>query len=135
MANKTVARDGSVDTYLAMVAPPERQADARALAAAMARVTGEQPRMWGSAIIGFGSVHYRYESGRQGDMPRLSFSPRRKELVLYGLGGTERHPDLLARLGKHRTGKGCVYVQSLAGVDAGVLDALLAAAWADRSAA
>lgn len=133
-ASKTVKTQGDVAGFLAGVEPPERRADAQALAATMARVTGAPPAMWGSAIVGFGSVHYRYDSGREGDMPRLSFSPRKKELVLYGFGGTERHADLLAALGRHRTGRDCLNIARLTDVDPTVLDALIAAAWADSSA-
>ena len=133
--NKTVVTGDDVAGFLATLEPAERRADAQALAAAMEQVTGEPPAMWGPAIIGFGSVHYRYDSGREGDMPQLSFSPRAKELVLYGLGGADRHADLLARLGKFKTGKGCLKLARLADVDAAALEALLAAGWVDRSAA
>jgi hypothetical protein len=92
----------------------------------MARATGEPPKMWGSSIVGFGRYHYRYDSGREGDAGAVGFSPRAKELVLYLAAHSERAPDLLARLGKHKEGKCCVYVKSLADVDEAVLEELLA---------
>ena len=89
--------------------------------------------MWGPSIIGFGSQHYRYESGREGDMPRIAFSPRKASLVLYVLTGARSEAALLARLGKHRTGASCLYVNRLADVDLTVLEAIAADAWARTS--
>lgn len=133
--NQTIRTGAAVDAFLAALEPPERRADAQALAAAMTSVTREPPAMWGPSIVGYGSVHYRYNSGREGDMPALSFSPRKNQLVLYGVGGAERHPDLLAGLGKHSTGKGCVNIKRMADIDPAALDTLLTAAWAARSGA
>jgi hypothetical protein len=89
--------------------------------------------MWGPSIVGFGTAHYRYESGREGDMPRIGFSPRKAGLVLYVLTGADGEAALLARLGKHTTGVSCLYVNKLADVDPTVLQAMAADAWA-RSA-
>jgi len=91
----------------------------------MQRATGEKPKMWGPSIIGFGSYHYRYESGREGDMPLAGFSPRKNATVLYGVKGSGESEALLASLGKHTTGKGCLYIRRLCDVDQKVLAALV----------
>jgi len=127
--NKTKETGGDVDAFLDAVADPARRADAKALCALMARATGEAPALWGG-IVGFGRCHYRYESGREGDWMVSGFAVRAKELVLYlglGAGGFD---DLLARLGKHKTGKGCLYVRSLADIDPAVLEAIVSRALA-----
>jgi hypothetical protein len=110
-----------------------RRDDAKTLVALMARVTGEEPVMWGPSIIGFGSYHYRYESGHEGDACRMGFSPRKAELVLYVLNGSPEQAAQLARLGRHKTGKSCLYVKRLADVDMAVLEELLRdqLAWMD----
>ncbi|NIJ21844.1 hypothetical protein FHS95_003555 [Sphingomonas naasensis] len=102
-----------------------RREDAKTLVELMSRISGEEPRMWGPSIIGFGSYHYRYESGHEGDACRLGFSPRKTELVLYVLNGSSAQEALLARLGKHKTGKACLYIKKLADVDMGVLEELV----------
>lgn len=124
--NKTKETQASADDFIAAVADPVRREDARVLASRMRDLTGEEPRMWGPSIVGFRSYHYRYESGREGDMPEIAFSPRAKELVLYVLGFPEQD-ELLARLGKHKTGKSCLYIKRLADVDGAVLDEIMAA--------
>jgi len=93
----------------------------------MQKATGEPARMWGPAIVGFGSYHYKYESGREGDMCKLGFASRKDAMALYGLG-IEANADLVAKLGKYKTGKGCLYIRKLDEVDAKVLKQLLAAA-------
>jgi predicted GIY-YIG superfamily endonuclease len=131
--NKTRETGGDVGAFLERVADPARRAEAKALCALMARATGETPAMWGR-IVGFGRCHYRYESGREGDWMVSGFAVRAKELVLYlglGAGGFD---DLLARLGKHKAGKGCLYLRSLADVDAVVLENLVARAHAAAAA-
>ena len=121
-ANRTVETTADVDAFLAAVEPPQRVADGRVVAALMARLSGEPPRLWGPSIIGFGQYHYRYDSGREGDMCRIGFSPRKAELVLY-LAGLD-DVDLVP-LGKHRRGKGCLYVKRLADIDMAVLEAII----------
>ncbi|WP_088182437.1 DUF1801 domain-containing protein [Sphingobium sp. Z007] len=121
-ANKTIETAADVEAFLARVEPEERQADGRAVAALMARLSGEPPAMWGPSIIGFGRYHYRYESGREGESCRIGFAPRKAELVFY-LAGLEDAD--FADLGKHRRGKGCLYVKRLAGVDIAVLEAMI----------
>tara|TARA_B100001105_G_C22043385_1_gene295013 strand:+ start:76 stop:483 length:408 start_codon:yes stop_codon:yes gene_type:complete len=122
MANKTVEGDASVTDFLSRVDPPERQDDGRTLAALMARLSGEPAKMWGPSIIGFGRYHYRYDSGREGDSLRIGFSPRKAELVLYLSGLDDSDFDAL---GKHRRGKGCLYIKRLSLVDMAVLEALI----------
>lgn len=120
--NKTMETMADVAAYLDTVEPAERQADGRMVAALMARLSGEPPRLWGPSIIGFGRYHYRYDSGREGDMCRIGFAPRKAELVFY-LAGLD-DADFMA-LGKHRRGKGCLYVKRLADIDMGALEALI----------
>jgi hypothetical protein len=128
--NRTKPTSVSVDSFIDAISDPQKREDARSLAAIMARLSAEQPYMFGSSIVGFGSYHYRYDSGREGDAPRLGFSPRAKELVVYLVDGYEQPGDLLARLGKHRIGKSCLYIKKLADVDLAVLEELLAASLA-----
>ena len=122
---KTKPNKASVDAYLDAVESPRRREDARRLLTLMRNVTGEPATMWGSSIVGFGSYHYTYASGREGDWPIVGFAPRKQNLVLYIMPGFARYDDLLARLGKHRTGKSCLYVNKLADVDLAVLEELV----------
>ena len=130
--NKTQATDASVEAFLAKVEPEQRREDGRLVAAMMARITGEPATMWGPSIIGFGTHHYRYESGREGDICRIGFSPRKAQLVFYVGAGSGRLDSLLAKLGKHSTGKGCLYIKKLADVDQATLEALISKAWAEE---
>jgi len=125
-SNKTIATASGPEAYFAAIADPARRADCEQLAAMMAQATGEPARMWGAGIVGFGSYHYRYESGREGDMCRLGFSSRKDAIALYGLG-IEENAALVAQLGKVKTGKGCLYIRKLADVDGKALAKLLAA--------
>ena len=132
--NKTKTTAVSVDSFLDAIADEAKRADAKALRAMMENISGEPAVMWGPSIVGFGHHHYKYASGREGDTARIAFSPRAKELVLYG--GFLRLPDRLARLGKYRAGKGCLYIKRLADVDLGELEAMAAEAWSrERDAA
>lgn len=123
--NKTQETDASVEAFLARVEPAEKQADARAICDLMAKVSGQPAKMWGPAIVGFGSYHYRYDSGLEGDAPRVGFSPRKAALTLYIMSG---HQDqaLMARLGKYKTGKACLYLNKLSDVDQGTLEQVIA---------
>jgi Domain of unknown function (DU1801) len=123
--NKTKPTKLSVTSYIDALADSDRRADAKALVKLMQAAAGEKPKMWGPSIIGFGSYHYKYESGREGDMPVISFSPRKTAIVLYGLTGFTEARAFLAKLGKHTTGKGCLYIKKLADVDQDVLAALV----------
>ena len=122
---KTKPTEVSVDAFLEGVADPHRREDAKRVIAMMERHSGHKPAMWGPSIIGFGRYHYKYDSGHEGDMCRIGFSPRAKELVLYVLTQAADQPALLERLGKHRTGKSCLYIKRLADVDEQVLDRLI----------
>jgi hypothetical protein len=122
--NKTKSTSASVAAFIDAIADSTRRADAKALVKMMQGAAGEKPRMWGPSIIGFGSYHYRYESGREGDMPLIGFSPRKVATVLYNLTGPDDCKVLLAKLGKHTTGKGCLYIKKLADVDQQVLRAM-----------
>ena len=126
---KTKATEVAVDEFLDNVADPQRREDGKRLRAMMERVSGEPAKMWGPSIVGFGRYHYRYDSGHEGEMARIGFSPRAKELVLYITPGTGLRQDLMDRLGKHKTGKSCLYIKRLADVDEAVLEALVVAAW------
>lgn len=128
--NKTKPTAVSVETFLESVPDASKRADALLLIDMMHRATGEKPVMWGPSIIGFGSYHYRYESGREGDSPVVGFSPRKAALVIYIVTGFDDAAPLLAKLGKHTTGKSCLYVKRLADVDQRVLRDLV-----DRSVA
>ena len=108
-------------TYLATVEPEQRRVDAHALLALMQHIAGEPPRMWGGSVIGFGDRHYRYESGRERDTFRIGFAPRKPHLVLYLGDDLESHADLLARLGPHSTGRGCLYIKQLHRIDQAVV--------------
>ena len=129
--NKTLATKASVTAFVDKIADPAKRADAKALVKLMQKATGEKPAMWGPSIVGFGSYHYVYESGREGDMPLVGFSPRKAATVLYVRAGTPGMEALLAKLGKHTAGKGCVYVKKLADVDEAVLEKLVAKCAAD----
>jgi len=121
---KTKPTPVSVADFLETVENPVRRADGNTICEMMARITGEKPQMWGPSIIGFGSYHYKYDSGHEGTSCRLGFSPRKAELVLYVLTESDSQTKLLARLGKHRTGKSCLYIKKLADVDQDVLEEL-----------
>jgi Domain of unknown function (DU1801) len=123
--NKTKPTKLSVAAYLDALTDQTKRADAKALVKLMQKATGEKPKMWGPSIVGFGSYHYTYESGREGDMPLVGFSPRKPAIVLYGMRGSGDAEALLAKLGKHTTGKGCVYIKKLADVDQKVLETLV----------
>jgi hypothetical protein len=119
---KTRATEVSVDDFIAAVPVEQRREDANTIRAMLERLTGEPARMWGPTIIGFGSYNYKYESGHSGTMCRMGFSPRKAELVLYVLTGFAGQEALLARLGRHKTGKVCLYIRKLADVDEAVLE-------------
>jgi Domain of unknown function (DU1801) len=123
--NKTKPTKLSVTAFIDALTDQTKRADAKALVKLMQSATGEKPKMWGPSIIGFGSHHYTYDSGREGDMPLAGFSPRKAATVLYGITGFSDSETLLAKLGKHTTGKGCLYIKKLADVDHNVLEALV----------
>jgi hypothetical protein len=122
---KTKQSEQAVDAYIDAIADPERQQDCRRLIAIMSKATGEAPKMWGSSIVGFGSYHYRYESGHEGDACLTGFASRKQGLVLYILPGFESHESLLGAMGKYKLGKSCLYVKRLSDVDMGSLTELI----------
>lgn len=129
--NKTRATAVSVKDFVAGVDNPVRRKDAETALSMYKAITGVDPKMWGPSIIGYGSYHYKYDSGREGDMCAAGFSPRGSAIVFYVMGGgiTEADP-LLQRLGKYKYGKSCLYVNKLTDVDVGVLGQIIARSWA-----
>ena len=123
---KTRATDASVEAFLDAVDDERRRSDACVVAGTMAEITGSTGVMWGSSIVGFGTYHYRYASGWEGTFFETGFSPRKRALTLYVMAGFSEYEDLLGRLGRHTTGKSCLYVRRLADVDLDVLRDLLA---------
>lgn len=126
-ALKTKPNDGDIEAFLESVENEERVRDCREVMALMEGVTGESPTLWGDSIIGFGSYHYVYDSGREGDWFLTGVSPRKQSLTVYIMAGFDRYDELLERLGKHRTGKSCLYINRLEDVDTYVLRELVAA--------
>jgi hypothetical protein len=124
--NKTVATKVSVATFIAGVSDATRRAEAQTISRMMQDVTGFKPAMWGPTIIGFGHYHYRYDSGHEGDMPMVAFSPRKPELVLYLASGYPAFDAIRQRLGKHKMSKACIYVKRLADIDVDALRELIA---------
>jgi hypothetical protein len=114
---KTKPTDQSVEIFLNSIEDDKKRADAFAILALMKEVTGEEPKMWGDSIVGFGSYHYRYATGREGDYFLTGFSPRKKNLTLYIMAGFDQYEALLNRLGKYKTGKSCLYVNKLEDID------------------
>ena len=127
--NKTKATEASVDGYIAAIGDESRRKDCETLAKLMANATKQKPKMWGASIVGFGSYHYKYESGREGDMIMAGFSPRKQNLTIYNMGGNEQFGDLLQKLGKHTLGGGCLYIKRLDDVDLPTLKNLMEASF------
>ena len=122
---KTKPTGVSVQAFIDACKDEARRDDAKAITRMMQKISGHDPCMWGPSIIGFGSYHYTYESGREGDMPIIGFSPRKAANVLYGATGFDGAEALLTKLGKYTTGKGCLYIKRLKDVDEKVLETLL----------
>ena len=125
--NKTQPTDESVIKFLTAVQPDQKRQDGFALLEMMERLSGYQAKMWGPSIIGFGQYHYKYDSGREGDFMRIGFSPRKTKHSLYIVSGLSRHQGLLDQLGKHKTGKSCLYVNHLKDIKLDVLEQLIVA--------
>jgi hypothetical protein len=124
---KTKVNDDDVAAFIDAVPDPEKRRDAQTVLAMMAKITRRPAKMWGSSIVGFGSYHYRYASGREGDMMITGFSPRRNALTLYIMPGFSRCAALMEKLGKYKTGKSCLYVKRLEDIDQKVLAQLIRA--------
>ena len=128
---KTKSTKVSVESHIAAIKNEDQRNDAQTLVALMRRVTRQEPRMWGPSIVGFGSYHYQYASGHEGDSPLAAFAARGRELVVYIEADFEGRDILLARLGEHKTGKVCVYIRRLASVDLKVLEGLVTRSMAE----
>jgi hypothetical protein len=135
MAPKTTATNADVDAFLAAIPDDHKRSDSELICRLMAEETGEPPRMWGSGIVGFGSYRLKYADGRDADWMALGFSPRKQSLVLYLMDGFEEYDALLVKLGKHSTGKACLYVKRVADVDLDVLRELVRRSYAHTAAA
>jgi hypothetical protein len=122
---KTVPTTASVAAFIDAIPDAGVRKDCKAIAATMKRATGEKARMWGPSIVGFGKVHYEYASGREGDMPIVAFSPRKRNLTLYISHGFKRYPELMKKLGKHQTSVACIYFKSLADLDRATFEELV----------
>lgn len=123
---KTKVNEASVEGFLNSVTDEQKREDCFEILRLMKQVTKEEPKMWGSSIVGFGSYHYKGASGREGDWLLTGFSPRKENLTLYIMGGFDLHQDLLKKLGKHKTSVGCLYIKKLDDVDKEVLRELVA---------
>ncbi len=123
--NKTRATRASVKDFMNSIDDKQMRADARKVAAMMRRATGKRARMWGTSIVGYGTYHYRYASGREGDFMITGFSPRKQALTVYIMPGFTPFDTLMAKLGKYKTGKSCLYIKRLADVDENVLERLI----------
>ena len=123
--NKTTPTDQNVEQFLNTIEDERKRRDSFTLMELMKQITGMEPKMWGSSIVGFGSYHYKYESGREGDTILAGFSPRKQNLTIYNMGSFEQHGSLLKKLGKHTMGKGCLYIKRLDDVDLPTLKSLI----------
>jgi uncharacterized protein DUF1801 len=130
--NKTRATEASVGSYFSAIDDEARRKDCEALARLATRATKQQPRMWGTSIVGFGSYHYRYESGREGDSCLTGFSSRKGDICIYLTAEVLGQAGVLAKLGKHKVGKGCLYLRRLEDADLKVLERLIVDTVAER---
>lgn len=124
---KTKPTGESVKDFLNKIPDPERREDCFTVAKLMEEITGDKPKMWGPSIVGFGTYHYKYDSGREGDWLVTGFSPRKKDLTLYLMMGFEKHAELMKQLGKHSTGKSCLYIKRLSDINVPTLKKLIKA--------
>ena len=131
---KTKPTNQSVKEFLNEISEPERRADCFAVAKIMEEISGEKPKMWGPSIVGFGSYHYKYASGHEGDWPMMGFSPRKKDLTLYIMMGFEKHRELMEKLGKHSHAKSCLYIKRLADIHIPTLKKLIKTSLKDHKA-
>jgi hypothetical protein len=132
--NKTQTTSADVTAFIEGVADETQRADAHKIAEIMARLSGEPAKLWGPSIIGFGAYHYKYDSGREGDSLRIGFSPRKGQTVLYLIDGYAGKEAQLARLGKHKLGKSCLYIKRLSDVDMSVLEDMITSSLAYMAA-
>jgi Domain of unknown function (DU1801) len=130
--NKTKATDASVTSYIASIEDAARRKDCEALVKLMTKATNQKPKMWGSNIVGFGSYHYKYDSGREGDSCVTGFSSRKGDISIYLTAEFAGRDELLANLGRHKVGKACLYIRRLSDVDLDIVEQLIVASFADR---
>ncbi len=129
--NKTQPNKAKVADFLNALVDEERRRDCKTVARMMREISGKRATMWGASMVGYGQYHYRYARGREGDCFRLGFSPRKQDLTIYIMPGYTNHDSILAKLGKHKKGKSCLYIKRLSDVDLQVLERLLRAGWKD----
>lgn len=122
---KTKVNNNSVTEFLNSLENEKKRYDSFKILELMQDIIGEEPKMWGNSIIGFGNYHYVYESGREGDWPIVGFSPRKNNLSIYIMAGFSQYDELMSRLGKYKTGKSCLYIQKLEDIEQGVLKELI----------
>jgi hypothetical protein len=122
---KTRQNELSVENYIIKISDKQRQADCRTIMAIMQKITGDEPKMWGDSIIGFGNTHLKYESGREVDWFKTGFSNRKDSITLYSMYGFISQPELMKKLGKVKTGKGCLYIKKISDIDLNILEKLL----------
>lgn len=123
--NKTIPTDENVQAFLNQTEDDQNRQDCQTILDMMSRITGQPPKMWGTSIIGFGSYHYKYESGREGDAAVAGFSPRKQNITIYIVPGYDKIEHLLTKLGKYKIGKSCLYLKRLADVDEQVLSDII----------
>ncbi len=129
--NKTQPTRKSVAAFLNAITDDDRRRDCKAIARLLQQVSGKRATMWGDSIVGYGQYHYKYASGREGDMPRIGFSPRKQDITIYILPGYTDYGHILEKLGNHKKGKSCLYIKRLSDVKLTVLERLLKAGWKD----
>lgn len=127
--NKTQPTNSSVTQYLSAIEDPQIRQDSQQIVKIMRRISGKKAVLWSAGILGYGTFHYQYASGREGDWMRIGLAPRKREMSLYLTMDITQFAEILQRLGKHKTGKGCLYIRKLADVDLEVLEELIQAAW------
>lgn len=125
VSNKTVASQAPVKDFIAGIDDEQRRRDSKAMISMMRQITGHEPMLWGSSMVGFGSYHYRYDSGREGDFFLTGFSPRKSAFTVYIMPGFEAFAAPLKKLGPHRTGKSCLYLKNLDAIDQSVLEEII----------
>ncbi len=123
--NKTKKTGASVTEFVNSIDDPQMRADARKVASMMRRITGKRAKMWGPSIVGYGTYHYKYDSGREGDFMVTGYSPRKQALTVYVMPGFSNYAPLMKKLGKYKTGKSCLYIRRIADVDENVLEKLI----------
>ncbi len=122
---KTKKNKTSVKEFLDSIEDEAKRKDCRQIAKMMRAATGKNAKMWGTSIVGYDEYHYKYASGREGDFMRIGFAPRKQAITLYIMDGFEKYDELMAKLGKHKTGKSCLYIKRLSDIDVGILEKLI----------